>query len=104
MSRAKLDPRSGAAATITPPISGDRLSTALQPAPVPAAALPGEPSLAFERVYEAHFDEVCRWARACGGMDSEREDIAQAARDRLPQRRVVFDHEQSHVAEPTDPG
>jgi RNA polymerase sigma-70 factor (ECF subfamily) len=31
----------------------------------------------FERIYHEWFDEVCRWIRALGGPDADRDDIAQ---------------------------
>lgn len=31
----------------------------------------------FERIYHEWFDEVCRWVRALGGPDADRDDIAQ---------------------------
>jgi RNA polymerase sigma-70 factor (ECF subfamily) len=31
----------------------------------------------FERLYQEWFEEVCRWVRAMGGPDADRDDIAQ---------------------------
>jgi RNA polymerase sigma-70 factor (ECF subfamily) len=33
--------------------------------------------LDFERVYTQHFHQVCRWARALGGLDADLDDLAQ---------------------------
>jgi RNA polymerase sigma-70 factor (ECF subfamily) len=39
----------------------------------PTASLP----LDFEEVYRAFFDHVCRWTRALGGPEAERDDLVQ---------------------------
>jgi RNA polymerase sigma-70 factor, ECF subfamily len=72
-----------------PHVRGVRLAPALQPDPeadlglaatpddrAPRAGTLGWP-LDFTAVYDRHFDDVLRWARACGARPSELEDVAQ---------------------------
>jgi RNA polymerase sigma-70 factor (ECF subfamily) len=39
--------------------------------------LPPSVPLSFEEVYRTFFDHVCRWTRALGGPDAERDDLVQ---------------------------
>jgi RNA polymerase sigma-70 factor (ECF subfamily) len=45
---------------------------------VEASASPTQPhTLSFDEIYRTFFDEVCRWTRALGGPEAEREDLVQ---------------------------
>ena len=43
----------------------------------PAAAAVTAAPLDFEHIYTQHFQHVCRWSRALGGMDADLDDLAQ---------------------------
>jgi RNA polymerase sigma-70 factor, ECF subfamily len=45
----------------------------------------------FERIYHEWFDEVCRWIRALGGPDADRDDIAQEVFLVVRRRLDAFD-------------
>jgi len=45
----------------------------------------------FERIYQDWFEEVCRWIRALGGPDADRDDIAQEVFMVVRRRLCAFD-------------
>jgi RNA polymerase sigma-70 factor (ECF subfamily) len=52
-------------------------------------ALAGPPE--FRAIYEAWFDDVCRWIRALGGRDADRDDIVQEVFLVVRRRLAHFD-------------
>lgn len=62
----------------------------LKPALAAPSVPPGEPR-DFASIYEAHFTEVARWARALGGPDADAEDLAQEVFLVVRRKLAAFD-------------
>lgn len=56
-----------------------------------SSTAPGVAALRFDQVYRAYFDDVCRWVRALGGPEGEREDLVQDVFVIVHRRLVDFD-------------
>jgi RNA polymerase sigma-70 factor (ECF subfamily) len=56
-------------------------------------ALPSVEKLALDDVYEVWFHNVCRWARAFGGMDADLDDLAQEVFLVVQRKLSAFDGE-----------
>jgi RNA polymerase sigma-70 factor (ECF subfamily) len=49
------------------------------------------PALSFDKIYRAYFRDVCRWVRALGGPEAEREDLVQDVFVTVHRRLHSFD-------------
>jgi RNA polymerase sigma-70 factor (ECF subfamily) len=64
---------------------------------LPASETRKKGALEFEEVYRAFFGHVCRWVRALGGPDSDREDLVQDVFVIVHRRLPDFDGRNVHA-------
>jgi RNA polymerase sigma-70 factor, ECF subfamily len=55
------------------------------------SVVPQDPRAEFRAIYDAWFDDVCRWIRALGGLDADRDDIVQEVFLVVRRRLNAFD-------------